>query len=93
MQSISDILKAKGIISDYHNTHEFQAYGNMLAERLSDLGHRTLYIKLAKEEDRQLLDNALAFALDTEKGAGLGKLFMWKLQELKKARDRKGRLL
>ncbi|PIS22602.1 hypothetical protein COT50_00955 [candidate division WWE3 bacterium CG08_land_8_20_14_0_20_41_10] len=87
MQSISDILKAKGVIADYHNKHEFQAYGNMLAEKLGDLAHRTLYIKLAKEEDRRLLDGALAFALDTEKRAGLGKLFMWRLKELRKERD------
>ena len=89
MQSISDILKQKGVIADYHNTHEYQAYGNMLADKLSDTKHRTLYIKLAKEEDRRLLEASLAFVMDTEKRAGLGKLFMWKLKELRKARDPK----
>ena len=61
----------------------------MLAEKLGDLAHRTLYIKLAKEENRQLLDAALSFATDTEKKAGLGKLFMWKLSELRKSRSGK----
>lgn len=89
MQSISDILKQKGVIADYHNKHEFQAYGNMLAEKLGDTKHRTLYIKLAKEEDRRLLDSALSFAVDTEKKIGLGKLFMWKLKELRKLRTEK----
>jgi hypothetical protein len=84
MQPISDILKQKGIVADSHNKYEFQAYGNMLADKLNDPAHRTLYIKLAKEKDRRLLDAALAFALDTEKRAGLGKLFMWKLKELGK---------
>ena len=89
MQSISDILKEKGVISDFRNKHEYQAYGNMLAEKLRDAKHRTLYIKLAKEEDRKLLDAALAFVLDTDKKLGLGKLFMWKLKELRTARQAK----
>jgi hypothetical protein len=89
MKSISDILKEKGAIPDYRNTYEFQAYGNKLAEDLHDIKHRTLYIKLAKEEDRKLLETALAFVLDTDKKTGLGKLFMWKLKELRKERDQK----
>jgi hypothetical protein len=89
MKSVSDILKEKGVTPDHHNKHEFQAYGNMLAEKLNDAAHRTLYIKLAKEEDRRLLDAALSFAMDTEKRAGLGRLFMWKLKELRKSRDDK----
>lgn len=92
MKSISDILKEKGVVSDFRNKHEYQAYGNMLAERLRDSKHRTLYIKLAKEEDRRLLDAALSFAVDTEKRDGLGKLFMWKLSELKKQRDTKSKV-
>lgn len=87
MKSISDILKEKGVISDHRNKYEYQAYGNMLAEKLRDAKHRTLYIKLAKEEDRRLLDAALAFVLDTDKKLGLGKLFMWKLKELRKERQ------
>jgi hypothetical protein len=89
MQSISDILKQKGVVADYHNTHEFQAYGNMLAEKFGDPKHRTLYIKLAKEEERRLLEAALAFVMDTDKKFGLGKLFMWKLKELQKERAQK----
>ncbi len=85
MKSISDILKEKGVIPDYRNKYEYQAYGNMLAEKLRDAKHRTLYIKLAKEEDRRLLEASLAFVMDTDKKLGLGKLFMWKLSELRKA--------
>ncbi|MFA5776017.1 MAG: hypothetical protein WC988_00410 [Patescibacteria group bacterium] len=83
MQPISDILKQKGVVSDHRNKYEYQAYGNMLADKLHDPKHRTLYIKLAKEEDRRLLDAALSFVLDTDKSLGLGKLFMWKLKELR----------
>ena len=83
MYSVSDVLKDRGLISDHRNKYEFQAYGNRLADLLRDPKHRTLYIKLAKEENRKLLDTALAFAIDTDKKGGLGKLFMWKLKELK----------
>lgn len=86
MQSISDILKDRGIVSDHRNQYEYQAYGNKLAEDLKDPKHRTLYIKLAKEEDRKILDKALSFAMDTDKQFGLGKLFMWKLKELRNER-------
>ncbi len=86
MQSISQILKEKDVIADYRNKYEYQAYGNMLAEKLRDAKHRTLYIKLAKEEDRKLLETALTFVLDTDKKLGLGKLFMWKLKELRMER-------
>ncbi|MBU0650137.1 hypothetical protein KJ605_01415 [Patescibacteria group bacterium] len=89
MRSVSDILKQKGLTADHRNKYEYQAYGNMLADKLQDSKHRTLYIKLAKEEDRQLLEAAFSFALDTEKKTGLGRLFMWKLKELRKAREAK----
>lgn len=89
MKSISDILKEKGVISDHRNKYEYQAYGNKLAEDLQDPAHRTLYIKLAKEEDRRLLDAALSFTMDTDKKMGLGKLFMWKLKELRNLRAEK----
>lgn len=89
MQPISDILKQKGVVADHRNKYEYQAYGNKLADDLWDSQHRTLYIKLAKEEDRRLLDAALSFVMDTDKKAGLGKLFMWKLKELRKLRTEK----
>lgn len=84
MKSISDILKDKGLIRDYRNKYEFQAYGNMLAEKLRDKKHRSLYIKLAKEEKRELLEQALDFVIDSGKKQNLGRLFMWKLTQLKK---------
>lgn len=71
-------------MADHRNKYEFQAYGNMLAEELRDPKHRTLYFKLAEEKDRELLETALAFALDNAKDSGLAKAFMWKLTELGK---------
>jgi len=84
VQGISDIIKNKGFTRDVRNTYEFQAYGNRLAQELGDLQHRTLYIKLAKTEDRNLLEVAREYVMRSEHATTKGKLFMWKLSELKK---------
>ncbi len=86
IKSIFDILKNKSITGDPKNKYEFQAYGNRLADELNDAKHRTLYIKLAKEEDRALLEGAREYALAAEKATTKGKLFMWKLGQLKDAK-------
>ena len=86
---ISDILDKKGIKRDYRRSHEFQAYGNRLADELNDNKHRALYIKLAKTEDRNLLETAREHVLGSPKAKTKGRLFMWKLNELKKERAKK----
>lgn len=80
---ISDIIKNKGLGGDPRNKYEFQAYGNRLAEELGEPQRRGLYIKLAKEEDRNLLEAAREFVMRSENATTKGKLFMWKLQQLK----------
>ena len=87
MKTISDIIKNKSFVSDKRNTYEFQAYGNRLAELLGDLKHRSLYIKLAKTTDRNLLEATREFVMRSENATTKGKLFMWKLSELKKAKE------
>ena len=62
-----------------------------LAEELGDLAHKSLYIKLAKVTPRGLLETARSFVKDAENARSKGKLFMWKLGELKRAKlTRKG---
>jgi hypothetical protein len=63
-------------------TREFQDFGYRLATELDDLAHKSLYIKMAKEESRALLEAARAFVIDS-KARSKGKLFMWKVRELK----------
>lgn len=87
MRSLSDILEKKSITSDTRNKYEFQAYGNRLAEEFNDLKHRSLYIKLAKTEARALLEQAREFVVGQRSIQTPGKLFMWKLKELKKEKD------
>jgi len=83
MQSISDILKKRILNPDRRNTKEFQAYGNTLADELGDSKHRSLYIKLAKTENRNLLEIAREFVKASPKALTRGRLFMWKLSQLK----------
>lgn len=82
MDSIAEILKSKRSDRDYRNTHEYQAYGNKLAEELNDLSHRSLYIKFAKTKDRNLLEKAREFVIAQEHIHNKGPLFMWKLKEI-----------
>ncbi len=84
MKKISEIIQNRGRKRDFRNSYEFQAYGNRLAEEFRDMRHRALYIKLAKTEDRNLLEKAREFVLGSEKATTKGKLFMWKLTQLKK---------
>lgn len=82
-QSIGDIIKAKSLKKDLRNKYEFQAYGNRLAEELGDTKRRSLYIKLAKTVDRNLLECAREFVHRSENADTKGKLFMWKLTQLR----------
>ena len=83
MRKVSEIIKKKKLQRDYRNSHEFQAYANRLAEELEDTKHRSLYIKLAKNEDRGLLEHARTYVLEQKHAKTKGKLFMWKLAKLK----------
>lgn len=70
-------------------SREFQDFGYRLAAELDDLDHKSLYIKLAKTEDRGLLEAARSFVIDAEHARSKGRLFMWKLKELKKEKQPK----
>lgn len=87
MKKISDIIKSKELKGDTRNKYEYQAYGNRLADEFSDNRHRALYIKLAKNENRALLEQARDFVLASEKATTKGRLFMWKLSQLKKEKE------
>ena len=72
--------------------HEFQEYGIWLSEQLHDRRHKALYIKLAKEKPRPRLEIARLFAIDyPTKSVNRGRLFMWKLTELEKERQKKSK--
>ncbi len=68
-------------------SREFQDYGYRLAEELSDLDHKALYIKLAKTLPRPVLEQARNFVKDAASVRNRARLFMWKLKELREQRD------
>ncbi len=65
--------------------HEFQMYGVYLAESLDDTKHYSLYIKLAKQLPRHLLEEALNYTKGYYSAKSRARVFMWKLKELKLA--------
>lgn len=64
-------------------TKEFQTYGVYLAESLDDTKHYSLYMKLAKEINRNILEEALSFAKGYYSAKSKAKIFMWRLKQLK----------
>ena len=66
--------------------NEYQAYGLELAEELGDWKNRAIYMRLAKNLDRKIIEKARYFVKDQSPGTIKTpyKLFMWKLKELKK---------
>lgn len=84
IQPIKDILKSFDWDKKKYISREFQDYGYRLAEELDDLKHKTLYIKLAKEIPRRLLEDARNFVKDAANVRNRARLFMWKLAQLRK---------
>jgi len=84
MKKIDDILKKFNPLEDKYISREFQSYGIYLAQQLNDMEHKALYIKLAKEHPRAVLEKALSFVKSRDEGKvkSKAKLFMWKLKEL-----------
>ncbi len=88
---IGDVLKGFKIDEDKYISHEFQKYGYELAKELGDLKNKSLYIKLAKETPRGLLETAKNFVKDATNVKSGPRLFMWKLQQLRKEAKEKSK--
>ncbi len=86
MQKIGTILRTFNPLEDKYISREFQAYGVYLSEILDDYKHKALYIRLAKTVPRAILEKALSFVKDS-KARSKGRLFMWKLKELRSSSD------
>jgi len=82
-QSLGEILKKFDPLKDKYVSREFQKYGYDLAMELGDPEHKALYIKMAKEIPRPILEKARYFIKDA-RARSKARLFMWKVKELKK---------
>jgi hypothetical protein len=91
LTSLGNILsKYKIDDKDKFVSREFQKYAYDLAVELGDLPHKSLYMKLAKETPRIFLEKARSFVKDAVNANSKGRLFMWKLAQLKKEKSEKG---
>ena len=85
MQKVGDFIKKYKLDDkDKYLSREFQKYAYDLAVELDDLKHKSLYMKLAKEIPRGLLETARSFVKDAQNVKSEPRLFMWKLSQLKK---------
>jgi hypothetical protein len=68
--------------------NEYQAYGLELAKELNDWKNRSLYIRLSKNMDRKILDEARFFVKDQNPNTIKTpyKLFMWKLRQIRESK-------
>ncbi len=82
-RSTQDLLSRYTTVAiNTHVSQEFQDFGYRLAVALDDLAHKSLYIKMAKEHNRGILEQALAFVTDAN-AKNKARLFMWKIGQLK----------
>ncbi len=85
MKHVGQVLEeTKGLKRPKNLVTEFQEYGVYLAEELADLKHISLYVKLAKNLDRSLLEEALTFTKGYTTAKSKGRVFMWRLTALRR---------
>ncbi len=80
---IGDLFSGYTVEKNTYISREFQDFGYQLAVKLNDLKHKSLYIKMAKEIDRGILEQALRFVSDAESAKSKARLFMWKVTQLR----------
>lgn len=86
---VSEVLKRFNPTQDRFISREFQKYAYDLAEELLDLDHKSLYMRLVKTTPRHLIEQARYFVKDAQNVQNRGRLFMWKLSQLKKEKKLK----
>lgn len=63
-------------------SREWQDYAYRLAVALDDTAHTPIYMRVVKNNPRELIEKAKTFVMDA--GArSKGKMFMWKLKQIK----------
>ncbi|MFZ2201771.1 MAG: hypothetical protein WAV56_00045 [Microgenomates group bacterium] len=64
-------------------SREWQDYAYRLALELDDKAHTSLYMRLCKNTPRPILEEARVFVKGATNAKSKGRLFMWKVRELK----------
>lgn len=89
LSKILDEMKSKDRPKNL--SQEFQVYGVYLAEELGDTTHYSLYMKLAKQTNRGLLDEALSYAKGYYSAKSKARVFMWRLAQLRSTEGSKAK--
>lgn len=87
-QSMFDILSKYDLDKKKYISQEWQDYAYRLAIALDDLPHKSLYMRLSKNTPRAMLEEAKNFITDAYQVKNKAKLFMWKLQQIKKEKKK-----
>ena len=88
-RAIKSVLRQFDDDRDKYISREYQAYGVMLAQELDDEKHKSLYIKMARDLPRALLEQARRFVKDAN-ARSKARLFMWKLKQLRQESEKSG---
>jgi hypothetical protein len=64
-------------------SREFQDYAYRLAVELDDVAHTPIYMRLAKNTPRPVIEQARLFVLGANHPTSKARLFMWKLKQIK----------
>ena len=64
-------------------SREWQDYAYRLAVELDDKDHTSLYMRLCKTTPRAILEEARTFVKGAVNAKSKGRLYMWKVKELK----------
>lgn len=89
--SLNKILDKYKIDEDKQRriSREWQDYAYRLALELDDKAHTSLYMRLCKNTPRPILEEARTFVKGAMNAKNKGRLFMWKVKELKTAASEK----
>ena len=88
---ISKILSGYQVDEDKQRriSREWQDFAYRLALELDDKAHTSLYMRLCKNTPRPILEEARTFVKGATNAKSKGRLFMWKVKELKTAATEK----
>lgn len=83
--SLGNILDSYKVDNDKQRriSREWQDYAYRLALELDDKAHTSLYMRLVKNTPRPILEEARIFVKGALNAKNKGRLFMWKVKELK----------
>lgn len=66
-------------------SREFQDYAYRLAVALDDTAHVPIYMRMVKNNPRELIEKAKSFVMDSN-AKSKARLFMWKLKQIKETK-------